>query len=444
MNNFQSLRNLLFACLMFQLPRPGSGRPIAGVLGLFFLLTCQLSAAVDNGMLKTLTLSSGEEITLEVFGNNAQLRILWIASTPGIKPRQRQVAQNLVQHNMQVWLVDLAESLFLPHTTQTLRTIPPTLVAELIDALPEKNQPSVLVFSNSYGAIPALRGIHAWQSQPSRSARLIGVVLVSPNFFTHVPTLGSRPSFIPELAATNVPIYLYQEAKNGNRWHLPAVLEALQHAPVHTELLPGVTSMFYDEDQAAETFAVLQTMPAKIQHAVSVLEQQQMPTTALPVITNIPPISNSGLDSQLKPYRGDVQAQPFSLEDVSGKRTELQNFKDRVTVINFWASWCSPCVEEIPSLNRLAQRMQGKAFQLISINYAESPEHIRKFMRKVAVDFPVLVDPSGKLAGEWKVIAFPSTFVIGPDGKIHYGANAALHWDAPDVIQQINQLLPTP
>jgi len=431
-----------FTCLSLQAHRAHRRWRSVWALGLFFLLTSLSPASVTGGELKTLTLASGEEITLEVYGDSKQQLILWFASTPGIKPRQRQVAENLAQHNMQVWLVDLAESLFLPHSTQTLRTIPATLVAELINALPGDNQTPVLIVSNSYGAIPALRGIHAWQSQPFRAVRLIGVVLFSPNFFTHVPTLGSHPSFIPELAATNVPVYLYQEAKNGNRWHLPAVLEALQqHAPVYTELLPGVTSMFYEEDQAPETLAVLQSLPDKIQRAANLLGRHAVPAQALPVTTNVPSPADSGLDSQLRPYRGNVRPQPFSLEDANGRRLDVRDFNDRVTVINFWASWCRPCVEEIPSLNRLAQSMQGKAFQLISINYAETPEHIREFMRKVEVDFPVLVDSAGKLAGEWKVVAFPSTFIIGPDGNIRYGANAAIHWDTPEVIQQINQLL---
>lgn len=437
-----SITNMLFTCLSFQPHRARHGWHVVCALGLFFLLTWQSPAADINRTVKTLALSSGEEISLEVFGESTQLQILWIASTPGIKPRQRQAAENLAQQHMQVWLVDLAESLFLPHSTQTLRTIPATVVAELINALPGDNQTSVLIVSNSYGAIPALRGIHAWQSQHPQRTGLIGAVLFSPNFFTHVPALGSQPSFIPELAATNVPVYLYQEAKNGNRWHLPAVLEALQqHAPVYTEMLPGVTSMFYDEDEAAETFTVLQTMPDKIQRAVNILGRHEVPARALPVVAELPTMSDSGLDSQLKPYRGHIHPQPLSLKDANGKHFEINNFNGKVTLINFWASWCSPCVEEIPSLNRLKQDMAGKAFQLISINYAESPQHIREFMRKVAVDFPVLVDPAGKLAGQWKVVAFPSTFVIGPDGKIQFGANAAIHWDAPDVLQQINQLL---
>ena len=150
--------------------------------------------------------------------------------------------------------------------------------------------------------------------------------------------------------------------------------------------------------------------------------------------------AGSGVDSALKPYRGKIQPQAFALRDADGKLLEVNDFQGRVTLVNFWATWCPPCVEESPSLNRLKRAMQGSAFQLISINYAESPQHIREFMGKVAVDFPVLVDPDGKLAAQWKVVAFPSTFVIGPDGKIHYGANAAIKWDEPEVVQQLNQL----
>jgi len=408
---------------------------------LLLLFVFQAPAAATSGIEQTVTLSSGEEVSVEVFGKSKQLRILWIASTPGIKPRQRQVARSLAQNNMEVWLVDLADSLFLPHSTQTLRGIPASVVAELINSLSQDHPGRVLIISNSYGAIPALRGIHAWQSQQLKQTNLIGTVLFSPNFFTHVPTLGSNPSFIPELEVTNVPVYIYQAAKNGNRWHLPAVLDALQqNATVYTEILPGVTSMFYDEDQAEETLAVLQTMPERINRAVTILARHEPPQAAIPLAIKAAKESNSGLDSQLKPYRGNIQPQPFALRDAEGKLFEVTSFQGRVTLVNFWASWCPPCVEEIPSLNRLKQIMPNKTFQLISVNYAESPQHIREFMRKVAVDFPVLVDPDGKLSAQWKVVAFPSTFVIGPDGNIHYGANAAIHWDAPEVVQQLRQL----
>ena len=418
---------------------------LLAILVFCLLIVYQVSASSNSGTEKIIALASGEEISVYVYGKSEQLRILWIASTPGIKPRQRQVAGNLAQNNMEVWLVDLAESLFLPHSTQTLRNIPPSIIAELINSLSHDNPERVLVISNSYGAIPALRGIHAWQSQQQKKSNLVGAILFSPNFFTHVPTLGSSPSFIPELEVTNIPVYIYQAAKNGNRWHLPAVLDALQkNATVYTEILPGVTSMFYDEDQAVETLSVLQTMPQRINRELNMLARHEFPQKAVPLTTRVVKKTNSGLDSQLKPYRGNVQPRPFALRDAQGKSFEVKSYQGRVTLINFWASWCPPCVEEIPSLNRLKQLMQEEPFQLISINYAESPQHIREFMDKVAVDFPVLVDPDGKLSGQWKVVAFPSTFVIGPDGRIHYGANAAIHWDAPEVVEQIKQLVKKP
>ena len=111
-------------------------------------------------------------------------------------------------------------------------------------------------------------------------------------------------------------------------------------------------------------------------------------------------------------------------------------------MINFWASWCHPCLEEIPSLNRLRNKMRGKPFQLISVNYAESAETIKAFLKQVKVDYPVLLDPNGEIATQWNVIAYPSTFVIGSDGKIHYGVNAAIAWDAPEVIHLLEGLMP--
>ena len=84
--------------------------------------------------------------------------------------------------------------------------------------------------------------------------------------------------------------------------------------------------------------------------------------------------------------------------------------------------------------------MQDEAFELVSINYAEDAAVIREFMSQVQVDFPVLLDPEGTEAARWRAVVFPSTFVIGPDGRIHYGANAALAWDAPEVIKTLREL----
>lgn len=392
---------------------------------------------------RELSLPSGEDIGFEVYGESNRVRVLWIGPNFGLQPRHRQVAAALGERGMEVWQVDLPEARFQPTNTDTLRRIPGELVADIITALSERGRHPVLVISSIYGAIPALRGIHAWQGRHPEPGVLIGAIFFSPYFYTHVPALGKAPTYVPELYATNVPVYIFQAAKNGNRWQLPATLAILQrHAPVYTEILDGVTSLFYEEDTAPATLAMLQRIPDRIVRAAGILQRHEVPLTARPLpVPPSGPATPARLDNRLKPYRGRVQPQPFALRDADGRPFRRDSFRGRITVINFWASWCPPCVEEIPSLNRLRQKMRGRPFELISINYAESPAHIRAFLQKVAVDFPVLVDPDGRLTARWQVVAFPSTFVIGPDGTIRYGVNAAIEWDTPEVIRQLEQLL---
>jgi thiol-disulfide isomerase/thioredoxin len=325
-----------------------------------------------------------------------------------------------------------------------MRDISGDFVADLMVAISEQGQAPLLIISSSYGAIPTVRGIHAWQKRQPQQAILIGAVFFSPALFSSVPELGNDPEFVAETGTINIPLHIFQAAKHSNRWHFPALLERLRKdAAISSEIMDGVTSLFYREDTTPQTLAMLEAMPAKIQQVVPQLRQQTVPLIATGTAREVS-AGSSGLNTRLKPYRGQVEATPFSLLDTNGERFEFRNEPGKVTLINFWATWCPPCVKEIPSLNRLKQQMQGKPFELISIDYAEDAQRIREFMDKVDVHFPVLLDPDGKLAGQWKVVAFPSTFVIGPDGKIHYGVNAGIHWDTPEVIELLDQLLQLP
>ena len=85
--------------------------------------------------------------------------------------------------------------------------------------------------------------------------------------------------------------------------------------------------------------------------------------------------------------------------------------------------------------------MAGLPFELISINYAEDKQAILNFMKKVNVEFPVLLDQEGNFAQKWNVITFPSTFIIDKEGKIQYGVNAAIEWDDPEFIKKIKSML---
>ena len=391
---------------------------------------------------RSIELSSGIDVTLDVYGEASKTRALWLGSSYGLHPRHKQVARALAGQGLQVWQTDLTEALFLTHDAKSMRELPPTLVAELIDGLAEGGKYKVVLISSTYGAIPALRGAHAWLAMGPTQRSLLGVILFSPYLYAFIPKLGEEPEFVPVTGSTTIPLYIFQDAKNTNRWHLPAMLKQLRrHATVYTEYLQGVTSLFYEGDQAEETQAMLKVVPNKLVRILPLLENTQYALAAPPVIETKGSRSVVGLDDRLRRARVRFAPPVIALQDVSGKQVRIDDFKGKVSVINFWATWCPPCVEEIPSLNRLQKKMQGKAFQLISINYAEPAKRIKRFMQGVQVDYPVLLDPDGEIAGQWKVVAFPSTFVIGPDGKLKYGVNSAIHWDADEVVRELEQLL---
>ena len=132
----------------------------------------------------------------------------------------------------------------------------------------------------------------------------------------------------------------------------------------------------------------------------------------------------------------------IDLYDSNKQHYLRKDYSGKVTIVNFWASWYPPCVEEIPSLNRLRKQMENDNMELISINYAEDPARIHQFLKNVNVEFPVLMDATGEVAAQWKVYVYPSTFVIDSNGKIRYGINAAIHWDSPEVITKLRALLP--
>ena len=421
----------------------GYSRPMRSCLLLLVLLPALALAAPVRET--TLSLTGGEEWNFEVYAQpDAPVRVLWIAAAFGLHAAHRQAAAALANRGMEVWLIDLAEAQFLPPGVGSLRRVPAAPIGEAIHRLARDRD--LVVVSNGYGAVPVLRGIRAWQGRPdNRADRLLGAILFSPNLFARIPRLGEPPVFLPVTDATSVPLFVFQAGRNGNRWHLPALLERLQrHAPVYVQHLPGVTSLFYDGDTSAETRMARPALPARFEQAIERLRAHPVPKTALPLPGQ--PVQataqDSGLDDRLRPYRGRVRPTPFTLPDLTGRAWTLDDFRGRVTVLNFWATWCPPCVEEIPSLNRLRQAFAGHPFRLISVNYAEPPEQVRAFLEKVQVDFPVLLDTDGRTSARWQVVAFPSTFVIGPDGTIRYGVNAAIAWDDPDVIRALEALLP--
>ena len=387
------------------------------------------------------SISPDIEINVEQFSAKGKHLILWLAPEYGLRGGHRSLARLLSQQNIEVWLTNIVESLFLPVGTSSIKKLNGKYVADLIEYANKKTGKKIIVMADSYASLTALRGAHKWQQRKKSKSYFIGAILFSPYTYSSIPPLGQLPEYMPIISSTNIPIMIYQAKKGGTFSQFKSLLKKIeQHGnPVYTRLLPNMMSLFYEDKPTKKMLKQAKLIAINIKKMIPVLEKHPVPS--VPIMLTTVSKNKSGIDIYLKEYKGTISPLAIYLKDAYGNDIIKTNYKGKVTLINFWATWCPPCVQEIPSLNRLKNKMKGLSFELISINYAEDRKTIIEFMKKIKVEFPVLLDQDGSFAKEWNVITYPSTFVIDKNGQIKYGVNAAIEWDSPEFIKKIKSLL---
>lgn len=145
--------------------------------------------------------------------------------------------------------------------------------------------------------------------------------------------------------------------------------------------------------------------------------------------------------TELKPWTGGATP-TLALEDVEGHTHRLESYRGKVVLINFWATWCEPCRDEMPSIERLRQSMQGRPFAVLAVNLGEPRSRVRTFLEKMPVGFAVLLDRDTAAAKAWKARMLPATYILGPDGRIRYAHLGELDWSQESVRRAIAGLLP--
>ncbi|MGH8701710.1 MAG: TlpA family protein disulfide reductase [Burkholderiales bacterium] len=145
--------------------------------------------------------------------------------------------------------------------------------------------------------------------------------------------------------------------------------------------------------------------------------------------------------ADLKPWPGGATP-GLELRDLDGRAHRLAEYRGKVVLVNFWATWCAPCRDEMPSIQRLKEKLAGKPFVVLAVNLDEPEARVRKFLSQMKVDFTVLLDPEKKAAKAWDARILPVSFVIGPDGRIHYSLVGDLDWGDDRVVSRISELLP--
>jgi thiol-disulfide isomerase/thioredoxin len=143
---------------------------------------------------------------------------------------------------------------------------------------------------------------------------------------------------------------------------------------------------------------------------------------------------------ELKPWSGGATP-ALSLQDPAGKTHDLGAYRGKVVLVNFWATWCVPCREEMPSMQALRARMADKPFEVLAVNMMESEEKIAAFRASQRIDLPVLMDKDGAAARDWKVRMLPISFVVDRSGKIRYQLIGEADWTMPNITSVIERLI---
>jgi len=124
-------------------------------------------------------------------------------------------------------------------------------------------------------------------------------------------------------------------------------------------------------------------------------------------------------------------APDFVLQDASGKVWKLSRLKGKVVFINFWATWCKPCRDEMPSMVALNKAMEGKPFQMLTIAFNDDLDRAKNFAQSLGATFPVLGNPREELANAYMITGVPETFLIDADGILRHKFIGPYEWDSP-------------
>lgn len=151
-----------------------------------------------------------------------------------------------------------------------------------------------------------------------------------------------------------------------------------------------------------------------------------------------PLISGAG---ELRSYPHDSAAHTLQLSDLGGRIHNLADYRGEVVLINFWASWCMPCLTEMPGMQRLNNALKDRPFSILAVNFRESKSTVWKFRKLLGMEFTTLLDSNGESARTWGVNIYPTSYLVDPEGSIRYRVQGALEWDSEEVLKVIRALM---
>ncbi len=145
--------------------------------------------------------------------------------------------------------------------------------------------------------------------------------------------------------------------------------------------------------------------------------------------------------SNLEPMKDQAPTPDFTLSTPNGKKISLKDFRGKIVFLNFWASWCIPCREEMPSMEKLYQEFKDKNFVILAVNIQDRKQEALAFVKELKLTYPIALDPDGQaglLYGAW---GLPTTYLIGPKGEGLARAWGPADWYGPAARKIIKDLV---
>lgn len=153
-------------------------------------------------------------------------------------------------------------------------------------------------------------------------------------------------------------------------------------------------------------------------------------------------VKESGFNLSDKPLVGEGGAAPnFSLPGIDGQMISLADYRGKVVLLNIWATWCPPCVEEMPSMEKLYQALKGEAFEILAVSLDESGvTAVGPFMQRNKLNFTALTDTAGTLKNLYQTTGVPESFIIDKQGNIVEKIIGPRDWASPGAIRYFTDL----
>jgi peroxiredoxin len=137
----------------------------------------------------------------------------------------------------------------------------------------------------------------------------------------------------------------------------------------------------------------------------------------------------------------EIVAMDFRIDSLDGGSVKLSDFRGKVVLLNFWATWCGPCKAEVNDINTLYEKLKSEGFTVFTVDIRESARKVASFMKKNSLRFPVYLDESGEISAQYGITGIPTTFIVDPEGKIVGRAIGPRPWSSTDSVEFMRSLI---